>query len=131
MGDTIIADICHIEAVESNGPRYNPTQSNEQRHSFDNLILLCPNHHRLIDTDPEKYTVEVLKKIKNDHQQKYVNNPYLPSQKILEAAEEILTTATKISDNVYGDLRCKKCGTYVGLLIGTGVCPNCKNPISS
>ncbi|TSC91350.1 MAG: hypothetical protein CEN90_479 [Parcubacteria group bacterium Licking1014_17] len=38
-----------------------------------------------------------------------------------------LTTAIKISDSTYSDLSCSKCGTMIGLLVGTGQCPKCKN----
>lgn len=34
-----------------------------------NLILLCPECHKLIDSDVEKYTVEVLKKMKKEHEE--------------------------------------------------------------
>ena len=41
----------------------------EQRNGFDNLILLCPNHHRKVDyLIPEDYPVDVLQKMKADHE---------------------------------------------------------------
>ena len=48
--------------------RYEATQSPEDRHHFDNLMLLCPNHHTLIDSiDPDSYSVERLKEMKRRH----------------------------------------------------------------
>ncbi len=39
--------------------------SDDQRNSFDNLLLLCPNHHKLIDDlEPDRHTVEVLEEMK-------------------------------------------------------------------
>jgi hypothetical protein len=39
--------------------------TNEQRDGFDNLILMCPNHHQLVDDlEPEKYSVEFLTDMK-------------------------------------------------------------------
>jgi len=67
-GNTIIADICHIRAASALGPRYDPTQSDAERHAFDNLILLCANHHRIIDDDPEKYRVAALIQMKRAHE---------------------------------------------------------------
>lgn len=63
---TNLSNICHIEdAVE--GGRYNPNMTDSQRASFENLILLCPNHH--IETnDIEKYTVDSLRKMKQNHE---------------------------------------------------------------
>ena len=64
----VIGEICHIKAQEPGGPRFDKNQSEEDRQSFDNLILLCPNHHVVVDSDPEAYTVERLTKLKSDHQ---------------------------------------------------------------
>lgn len=41
----VIGKICHIEASEEEGSRYNPNQTDNERRSFDNLILLCEKHH--------------------------------------------------------------------------------------
>src|SRR6266436_3851282 len=43
------AAVCHVEAAEPEGERFNPNMDNEQRRSFDNLILLCPTHHTETD----------------------------------------------------------------------------------
>lgn len=60
--------ICHIKAKQPGGPRYDPNQSDDERHSFDNLLLLCPIHHDVIDSDTESYTVERLIQIKSKHE---------------------------------------------------------------
>jgi hypothetical protein len=61
--------ICHIKASSAGGPRYDASQSDEERHGFENLLLMCPVHHDVIDADEEAYTVERLQKIKKEHQQ--------------------------------------------------------------
>lgn len=68
QGDTVVGEICHIKAASSNGPRFDPHQSAEERHSYSNLILLCANHHTIIDDDPEAYTVERLARMKSEHE---------------------------------------------------------------
>jgi len=70
-GKTIISKICHIEAAESGGPRYNLEMTNDERRSYDNLILLCDEHHSIIDNKENeiKYTVETLKRWKVNHEQ--------------------------------------------------------------
>jgi uncharacterized protein YerC len=65
---TVIGEICHIEADQPGGPRYNPMQSEEARRDYDNLILLCANHHTVIDDDDESYPVGRLKKMKLEHE---------------------------------------------------------------
>ncbi|MEO3864554.1 HNH endonuclease [Rheinheimera fenheensis] len=66
----VIGEICHIEARKLGGPRYNPHSNDEERRSFENLIILCPNHHRIIDNNEKQYTVINLKKMKNNHENK-------------------------------------------------------------
>lgn len=60
--------ICHIKAQSQDGPRYDPNQSEEEKHGFGNLILMCPIHHDVIDADPDSYTVDRLLKIKATHE---------------------------------------------------------------
>lgn len=66
--------ICHIEAASPDGPRYNPNQTDEERRGFDNLILLCHRCHDMIDNNPDIYTVEILKKWKQEHEDIYKNS---------------------------------------------------------
>ncbi len=86
---TIIAKICHIEAASSDGPRYNPDMTDDDRRDFDNLILLCDECHSIIDNkaNETKYTVILLKEWKRNHedkcrQGKLINNPKLINQAI-------------------------------------------------
>lgn len=65
---TVTGEICHIKAQNQDGPRFDPKQSNEERHGFDNLILLCNVHHCIIDSEPERYTVELLGEMKELHE---------------------------------------------------------------
>lgn len=66
--NTVIAEICHICADSVGGPRYDANQTDEQRHGFDNLILLCGSHHKIIDDDQLTYTVLVLRDMKSTHE---------------------------------------------------------------
>ena len=67
-----VGQICHIEAAMEGGERFNPKMSNEERRNYDNLILMCYDHH--IETnDVEKYPVEKLKQMKAEHEAKFSN----------------------------------------------------------
>lgn len=66
--NTVLGEIAHICARSSKGPRYNKSLSMKERDHPDNLILLCPTHHTLIDKSPELYTVELLKSYKKNHE---------------------------------------------------------------
>ncbi len=61
------AQVCHIEAAEEGGERFNPNQTNEERRHISNLMLLCYPHH--VETDKEeKYPVERMRQMKLDHE---------------------------------------------------------------
>ena len=65
-----IGKICHIEGVR--GERFRATMNNEERRAFDNLMLMCDEHHT--ETDDElKYTVPVLRKMKRDHEARFTD----------------------------------------------------------
>ena len=62
-----IGQICHIEAAMPGGERHNEDQTDEQRRSYENLILLCYPHH--IETnDVNEYTVDKLQNFKFKHE---------------------------------------------------------------
>ena len=65
---TVTGEICHIKARHVDAPRFDATQSEEDRHSFVNLILLCRHHHKVIDSEPERYTVDTLREMKAIHE---------------------------------------------------------------
>ncbi|MDE3098791.1 MAG: hypothetical protein KGJ88_04910 [Verrucomicrobiota bacterium] len=65
---TVTGEVCHIKAQSAGGPRFDSAQTDEQRHAFDNLILLCSVHHRVVDDRPDTYTAELLKEMKEMHE---------------------------------------------------------------
>ncbi|MGJ8634391.1 MAG: ABC-three component system protein [Luteolibacter sp.] len=68
------SDICHIEALNPGGPRYNsdPVISDKERNDYPNLMLLCKTHHGIIDQTDDQgepyYSVEQLKAMKQVHE---------------------------------------------------------------
>lgn len=67
---TVTGIVCHIAARSKGGPRYDLKQTDEQRHSFENLILMCGRHSKLIDSEPKRYTDKVLFEFKATHEQR-------------------------------------------------------------
>lgn len=66
-----ISEICHIEAVNENGARYNDSLSDEYVNSYENLVLLCPTCHDIMDNKLNEniYTVDYIKRMKEVHEQ--------------------------------------------------------------
>ncbi|NOQ74455.1 MAG: hypothetical protein GQ574_20765 [Crocinitomix sp.] len=68
--DTNYSNICHIEDANADthkADRYNSSMTDKQRADYDNLMLLCPNHH-ITTNDVELYDVASLKKMKREHE---------------------------------------------------------------
>jgi hypothetical protein len=65
---TITGIVCHIKARSKGGPRFDAKQSDEERHLFANLVLMCARHSKIIDTDPKLYSVELLQEMKLIHE---------------------------------------------------------------
>jgi len=65
---TVTGIICHIKARSRGGPRYDLKQSDTDRHSFENLILMCARHSKLIDSEPKRFTAAVLSDMKEMHE---------------------------------------------------------------
>lgn len=67
INGTFIGEIAAIEALSGSGPRHNNEADPSTLVSPDNYLLLCPNHHRVIDHQPEKYTVTWLREARAKH----------------------------------------------------------------
>ncbi|WP_052635329.1 hypothetical protein [Pseudomonas sp. GM80] len=67
-----IGQLCHIEAAEEGGQRFNVNGSNAQRRTFQNLLLMCYEHH-VVTNDTSIYDVAAMRKIKSTHEEKYSN----------------------------------------------------------
>lgn len=65
--DNIQGEICHIVARKKEGPRGRADYVGDLD-SEENLILLCAEHHKIVDDFPQKYTVELLQQYKKKHE---------------------------------------------------------------
>lgn len=91
---TVVGEVCHIRAHNSGGPRYDSTQTDEDRHGFDNLILMCGVHHTEIDAADkvEHYTAEWLLATKRAHEDRARASGEIDAPASIVAA--LLLTAT-------------------------------------
>jgi hypothetical protein len=71
-GVSIISKICHIAAASKEGPRFDENMTEDERRGFDNLILLCDEHHVIIDnkSNESQYPTPLLKIWKSNHEKK-------------------------------------------------------------
>lgn len=78
-----VGELCHIEAAEPGGPRYNPDSSDDDRRAYRNLVLLCHAHHRRVDSDPSKWTSAWLREIKASHETGFLRNPFKVDESVI------------------------------------------------
>lgn len=64
----VVSNEAHIVAREDNGPRGNPAMPIEERDSYGNLILLCLEHHTIVDADDDYWTENRLHEMKAEHE---------------------------------------------------------------
>lgn len=69
-GKSIIGKICHIAAASPEGARYDKTMTDDERRGYANLILLCDEHHVIIDNKENEalYPTHLLKEWKYSHE---------------------------------------------------------------
>ena len=91
-GDNFYGEFAHISSAKPGGDRrYNAALTETERNSIDNIIVLCPNHHTIIDKKDNGYTVDQLHGIK-------LKNENLSSDDV-EISENALEDAKKVAEN--------------------------------
>ena len=66
--DANFSENAHIHAVGKTGPRHADDMTQDEINNIDNLMLLCAEHHHLIDTKPENYLSDFLIVQKKAHE---------------------------------------------------------------
>lgn len=63
-----ISEVAHNIASSPDGPRGNAELSHDLSNDIENLLLLCREHHKLVDDKPAIYTVQKLREMKIKHE---------------------------------------------------------------
>lgn len=67
--EVLVGEIAHIVGQSKGGPRAEMSVPGGNVDGYDNLILLCHEHHELVDQQPNTYLVEKLRQHKTDHEE--------------------------------------------------------------
>jgi hypothetical protein len=108
--ESVIADECHIISSKPNGPRHDPSYPEDKLDSYDNVILLCRTHHKMVDDQSATYTTNILRQMKSNHElwvsQQLTENQKIPPVRIRRVKQNIppflfrLTTGKEVLDLV-------------------------------
>lgn len=104
-----IVNIAHIYSHSPNGPRGQGGLTEDQLVAPENLLLLCPNHHELVDKPNSEYTAETLQQWKKQHEAKqtqkrsHTQRPFLqePRQPTALADERITQEIAKLRKSCF------------------------------
>jgi hypothetical protein len=94
-----LGQMAHIIAHSPEGPRGDQAFRGEDRSGPENLILLCLEHHILIDQQRNSHPVDWLFRMKEQHEQ-WVNERLSPRQRFIQAHP---STAT-VTDTLHSTL---------------------------
>lgn len=68
--EVLLGEMAHIVARSVDGPRGTAPIAAVERNRYANLILLCEEHHKIVDTQRSTYTPELLLQFKQDHERR-------------------------------------------------------------
>lgn len=109
LSDVYVAELCHIEAAEPGGQRFNPMQSDEERRAPANLLFLCHQHHKETD-DEARYPVARLREIKQAHEA--LPEVVFNSAVLLNRIEDVLAEQAAIRKILTSGCQIPLSGTY-------------------
>jgi hypothetical protein len=71
----MVGEVCHIKGKKPGSARHDPDQPEEERDAFENLVLMCPIHHDLIDKPATRdaFSVEMIQGYKHEHESRFKN----------------------------------------------------------
>jgi hypothetical protein len=99
----VVGHIAHIYAASDDGPRGNAKLSDSDRKKPENLLLLCPTHHVVVDGQYETYPASLLFTWKAKHERKYQQQLGGTIKDLgfseLEVAAKALMTATVVDSD--------------------------------
>ncbi len=66
--ESVVGEECHIVSRRPSGPRHLPAFPPDEIDSYDNLLLLCRTHHKMVDDQLSTFTPEALHQLKGNHE---------------------------------------------------------------
>jgi hypothetical protein len=102
----IVGEMAHIVADSRQGPRGREPLSEADLNRHTNLVLVCPDHHKIIDSRPETYSVTVLRQMKVDHESRVRHAVTVPGARLpptvkTESIHSTLLPVTHLPDAVF------------------------------
>lgn len=95
--------LAHIVASDPEGPRGNQNDSHRLANNPDNIMLMCDEHHRLIDSfAPHHYTADILNDMRQSHRdivRNYLDSLAFPRTKAVTLHANLANVPTYFHDS--------------------------------
>ena len=101
---SVVGEECHIRSGRPPGPRHDPGLPRAEVDAYDNLILLSPGCHKMVDDSPGEYPPERLRQARIDHEERIR-----------------LSTAIPVSGTPTGPDQCAPEGWAIRMLTGQDI----------
>lgn len=89
------AQMAHIYAFSEAGPRGKARGRPRNPHELSNLVLLCPECHKQVDSDPTSFPVELLVEYKKEHEERI--------RLVSELRQDMRTVVLQLKSRIGGD----------------------------
>ena len=97
---TLVGEECHIIGEKPNSARY--IANLRGRNSYENLILMCRKHHKIVDSNEEKYTIDILRSMKETHEKSVAERTKRKEIQPIVIKDSIFRTEVKHADEAIG-----------------------------
>jgi len=96
-----VGEMAHIKGKKITANRHDSSQDDNERDSYQNLILLCAHHHTIIDKkeNEEKYSFDILQAMKQEHEA-YISSRIQPMEH-MDTKEELVQKILPYMDENY------------------------------
>lgn len=99
--DYHIAEMAHIFGASDAGPRANSNLDIEDRPCYENMILLCPSCHSMVDKDPSRFTVSVLGKWKMEHKRLIEEKLGVPRYSSRDSVRKFIEPILRMNSSIF------------------------------
>ena len=95
----VLGEIAHIVGHSEDGPRGEELFRGADRDSPENLLLLCTEHHTLIDQQPASHPTTWLYRVKEEHE-RWVRERLSPDQRFLQSSAVLQQVSEKLHSSL-------------------------------
>lgn len=96
----LMGDECHIVGEKPDSPRY--VAGFPEIDSYNNRILMCKKHHKIIDENESEYTAEILLKMKRSHEDSIAERMKTKEIQPLIIKDSVFRTVVERADEAIG-----------------------------